>query len=71
MTHNKHSDWSYDFFSYDFVDNEEKLVIKHRNCEGTYSTRCIITKEMFLAMYDKWIKNEESNSERNDKQCIS
>ena len=54
----KHSNWSYDFF-----DNDEKIAIKQRNCEGTYSTRCIITKEMFLYMYDKWIKNEESNLE--------
>ena len=61
MSYNKYSDWSYDFF-----DNEEKLAIQQGNCEGTYSTRCIITKEMFLAMYDKWVKNENSNSENEE-----
>ena len=54
----KHSNWSYNF-----IDNDEKLVIKQSNCEGTYSIRCIITKEMFLNMYNAWIKNDKSESE--------
>lgn len=49
-----------DKFIGEFFDNDTKMAVQTRTCEGSYSTKCVITKQMFLSMYEKWVEHKES-----------
>ena len=48
-----------DKFIGEFFDNDTKMAVQTRTCEGFYSTKCVITKQMFLSMYEKWVEHKE------------
>lgn len=48
-----------DKFIGEFFDNDTKMAVQTRTCEGSYSTKCVITKQMFLSMYEKWVEHKE------------
>lgn len=48
-----------DKFIGEFFDNDTKMAVQTRTCEGLYSTKCVITKQMFLSMYEKWVEHKE------------
>ena len=45
------------------IDDNEMRVIAPAGRPNVYTTVTIITKEMFVQMYNKWILGEDNNSE--------